>query len=150
WRIFLKKVSTIDNLQRKGLSLANRCALCNSNLESVEHLFLDCEFASQIWTLISSKLSIHGPFSYSIEGFIEGWKGLNCLLSFSSVMKVLLHAVFWFIWKERNDRIFRDLVNLPIHTFRSIWFKVGDWLSVFGFFAATDLLAWRRLVFDNG
>ncbi|CAN1315223.1 LINE-1 retrotransposable element ORF2 protein [Linum perenne] len=150
WRVFFNKVPTIDNLQRKGLPHVNRCVLCYSNLETVEHLFLSCEFASLLWSLLSSKLSIHGPFSSSMKGFISGWKGLNCRSRFSPVMNVLFHAVFWSIWKERNDRIFRDSENPPGSILHSIWFKVGDWMSVSGAFAASDLLDWRRLVFDNG
>ncbi|CAN1322722.1 hypothetical protein LINPERPRIM_LOCUS32494, partial [Linum perenne] len=150
WKIYFRKLATNDNLQRRGFHLANRCVLCNSELESMDHLFLNCTYASEIWTLLSSKLSIHGPFQSSVVGFIIGWKGLNCTMSFSSARKVLLHAVLWFIWKERNDRIFRDSSNPPSLTFRKLWFAVGDWLLADGSFLSVELSAWRRLVFDNG
>ncbi|CAN1751438.1 hypothetical protein LINPERHAP1_LOCUS4326, partial [Linum perenne] len=150
WKIFYGKLATCDNLQRKGLTLVNRCVLCNSNLETVNHLFLGCEYAHEVWFLLSSKLSIFGPFHITSQAFIKGWKGLNCITRFSRAMKVLLHATFWFLWKERNDRIFRDFPSTPSSTFHKIWFTAGDWLSVFGYFSAADLSTWRRLVFDNG
>ncbi|CAN1331972.1 hypothetical protein LINPERPRIM_LOCUS35546 [Linum perenne] len=28
WRVFHRKIATLDNLQRRGLVLANRCSLC--------------------------------------------------------------------------------------------------------------------------
>ncbi|CAN1252848.1 hypothetical protein LINPERPRIM_LOCUS8165, partial [Linum perenne] len=149
WKLFFKKVATLDNLQKNGFSLANRCVLCSSNFETVDHLFLACKFASDIWTLLSSLLSIHGPLSSSIMGFIHGWKGMNCLSSFSSAMDVLMHAVLWFIWKERNDQIFKDSASNSVFTFRKIWFTVDDWLLVDGRFFTLKLSAWR-LVFDNG
>ncbi|CAN1292310.1 hypothetical protein LINPERPRIM_LOCUS21500 [Linum perenne] len=144
------KVATVDNLQKKGFSLANRCVLCNTSLESVDHIFLNCDFFIQVWTLLSSRLSIHGPLPLSVVAFIHGWKGLNCAKSFAPVMEVLLHAILWFIWKERNDRIFRDSYCPPANIFRKLCFAVGDWLLVAGSFSASDLILWRRLVFDNG
>ncbi|CAN1273743.1 hypothetical protein LINPERPRIM_LOCUS15173, partial [Linum perenne] len=105
WQIFHKKVATIDNLQKRGFSLANR-----------------------VWSLLSSLLSIHGPLPSNVSGFIQGSKGLNCHSSFSVIMKVLMHVVFWYIWKERNDRIFREAACTPISTFHTICCSAGDWL----------------------
>ncbi|CAN1748514.1 Putative ribonuclease H protein At1g65750, partial [Linum perenne] len=150
WKVYHKKMATIDNLQQKGFALANRCVLCGNNLESVDHLFLSCAFTSEVWTLISSKLSIHGPLSSSVVDFIQSWKGLNCSTRFVLAKEVLLHAVFWFIWKERNDRIFHDRTSSVFPTLLKIWFSVGDWLIAHGRFLTADLVMWRRLVFDNG
>ncbi|CAN1816595.1 Putative ribonuclease H protein At1g65750 [Linum perenne] len=150
WKIFHRKVATIDNLQRKGFSLANRCVLCESSSESVDHLFIRCVFSSEVWSILSSKLSIHGPFPLGIADLIEGWKGLNCTNRFSSAKKVILHSVLWYIWAERNDRVFRDTANSPMSTLHKIWFAIGNWLRVDGSFSNADLIAWRRLVFDNG
>ncbi|CAN1280198.1 Putative ribonuclease H protein At1g65750 [Linum perenne] len=150
WKVFLNRIATLDSLQRKGFSLANRCVLCGLSSESVDHLFLNCVFTSEVWSLLSSKLSIHGPFPHSIVDLFYGWKGLNCLQRFAPSMKITLHSVLWFIWAERNDRIFRDMGSSPLSIFHWIWFAVGDWLSVGGGFLSIDLLTWRRLVFDNG
>ncbi|CAN1285963.1 hypothetical protein LINPERPRIM_LOCUS19166, partial [Linum perenne] len=150
WKVYFGKVATIDNLQRKGFALANRCVLCGSNAESVDHLFFSCVFASEVWTLISSKLSIHGPHPSSTVGFIQGWKGLNCLTKFQLAKKAIIHAVLWFIWIERNNRIFRDVTCSSTSTTIKLWFAVGDWLLAEGSFLSTDLIAWRRLVFGNG
>ncbi|CAN1795630.1 hypothetical protein LINPERHAP1_LOCUS20673 [Linum perenne] len=65
-------------------------------------------------------------------------------------MKVLLHAVLWYIWKERNSRIFKDSSEPPVFTFRRIGTAVGDWLRVNGSFSSQDLILWRRVIFDNG
>ncbi|CAN1762923.1 hypothetical protein LINPERHAP1_LOCUS8598 [Linum perenne] len=143
-------MSTVDNLHRKRFCLANRCVMCYSDAETVDHLFLRCSFASEVWSRLSSKISLHGTFSSLIEEFIQRWKDLNCLSSFSSAMKVLPHALLWFLWKERNDRIFNDAYSSPCLVLRRLCILVGDWLTFAGSFSATDLSAWRRLVFDNG
>ncbi|CAN1792257.1 hypothetical protein LINPERHAP1_LOCUS19606, partial [Linum perenne] len=150
WKIYLGRVATQDNLQQRGMVLANRCVLCGTKEESVQHLFLSCAFASEVWTLVSSKLSIHGPHPSSMVGFIQGWKGLNCLQSFHSAKRAILHAVLWYIWSERNNRIFKDVISSSASTTIKLWIALGDWLSVDGIFTPSDLMAWRRLVFENG
>ncbi|CAN1304053.1 hypothetical protein LINPERPRIM_LOCUS26067 [Linum perenne] len=149
WKIYFGKVANLDNLQCRGFTLANRCVLCGSNEESVQHLFLSCAFASEVWTLVSSKLSIHGPHPFSLAGFIQGWKEVNCSKSFIS-KKVILHAVLWYIWLERNNRIFRDVDCSPTSTTIKLWLAVGDWLRADGSFSPSDMRAWQRMVFDNG
>ncbi|CAN1756932.1 Putative ribonuclease H protein At1g65750 [Linum perenne] len=150
WKVFDSKITTVDNLQRKGFSFVNKCVLCNANLESVKHIFLDCAFSTKVWALLSSRLSIFGPFHSSIASFMVGWKELNCTKSFAPVMKVLLHAFLWNIWIERNSRIFKDIVNTPGYTLRRIGIAIGDWLLADGTYSAPDLIRWRRLIFDNG
>ncbi|CAN1275418.1 Putative ribonuclease H protein At1g65750 [Linum perenne] len=150
WKVFFNKIATTDNLQRKGFVLVNRCVLCGSDMETVDHLFLNCDFALDVWTRISSILSIHGPHSSSMTGFIQRWKGLNCLTSYSPAMRVILHTFVWFIWKERNDRIFRDVTTSAFRTTVKIWLLAGDWIFAEKRSLAFDLDAWRRLVFDNG
>ncbi|XP_019450595.1 PREDICTED: uncharacterized protein LOC109352869 [Lupinus angustifolius] len=49
WRLFHNKVPSDDNLQQKGCSLASMCSLCRSSIESFEHLFLSCPFATYHW-----------------------------------------------------------------------------------------------------
>ncbi|CAN1761417.1 hypothetical protein LINPERHAP1_LOCUS7899, partial [Linum perenne] len=108
WKVLFKKIATIDNLQRRGFELVNRCVLCYSNLESVDHIFLHFNFAAKIWGEISSALSLHGPRPFDVKGLFAAWKGMNCDPTFGRVKGVTLHAFFWFIWKERNGRIFSD------------------------------------------
>ncbi|CAN1298481.1 Putative ribonuclease H protein At1g65750 [Linum perenne] len=46
WLAFRDRIATLDNLQRRGFALPNWCVLCERMEESVDHLFLQCTFAS--------------------------------------------------------------------------------------------------------
>ena len=48
---------TLDQLKRKGFSLANRCLFCGEDEENIEHLLIHCP---RIWTLWSSLLAALG------------------------------------------------------------------------------------------
>ncbi|CAN1332114.1 Putative ribonuclease H protein At1g65750 [Linum perenne] len=150
WLSWHKKIATVDNLQRRGMQLTNRCALCCKDLESVDHIFLRCEFAATVWEKISSKLSIYGPGSEDIKSFILAWKGMNCLPIFSPVMNHLLHGTIWFLWLERNMRIFKDTALNPNQVAVKILLNVGRWLCAADIFSSDKQAAWSNFIFDPG
>ncbi|CAN0904416.1 hypothetical protein LINGRAHAP2_LOCUS23081, partial [Linum grandiflorum] len=80
WQVFLKKIATVDNLQRRGIPLVNRCVLCGCAAESVNHIFIKCKFSSKVWNKVSSVLSFRGPFLPDVVGFISGWKGMTVFI----------------------------------------------------------------------
>ena len=47
-----KKVLTGDNLIKRGIIGPHRCSLCWNTLETIEHLFVYCTFAQEVWTLL--------------------------------------------------------------------------------------------------
>lgn len=42
----------LDQLQRRGFSLTNRCATCKEQAESANHLFIRCPIAWELWALM--------------------------------------------------------------------------------------------------
>lgn len=48
WTTIHGKILTIDNLMKQGFQLPNRCHMCKEE-ESITHLFLHCNYASNIW-----------------------------------------------------------------------------------------------------
>ncbi|XP_074291264.1 uncharacterized protein LOC141618043 [Silene latifolia] len=42
------RLPTVDNLNRRGLLLANWCVLCKKAMETHAHLFFHCEFAATL------------------------------------------------------------------------------------------------------
>lgn len=43
------KISTIDNICRRGIPLSNICFLCQEAEENAGHLLLHCAYAKDIW-----------------------------------------------------------------------------------------------------
>ncbi|CAN1807678.1 hypothetical protein LINPERHAP1_LOCUS25125 [Linum perenne] len=142
--VFLGRVLTLDNLQARGFQLPNRCVLCLSQEESVNHLFICCPFASHILGLISSKLSIPGPLPGEVQPLIEGWKVTNFGNPFRELQKVVLHCVLWNIWLERNNRIFREESVSPHCILYRIWLSSCRWLKSFSIISEDMFEAWLR------
>ncbi|CAN1227357.1 hypothetical protein LINGRAPRIM_LOCUS1168, partial [Linum grandiflorum] len=108
WQASLNSITTIDNLRRRGMIVPNRCALCYNSEESVSHLLLHCCFSTEVWERFRQTLGGCGPFPRDVLSLLDGWKDDQQYSGFPRFRKVLHHAIFWYLWIERNDRIFRD------------------------------------------
>ncbi|CAN1846152.1 Putative ribonuclease H protein At1g65750 [Linum perenne] len=150
WMVFHSKIATLDNLQKRGFYLANRCVLCGKDEESINHLFLRCEFAMSIWNRISSALSIFGPRANSVSNVFFEWKGMNCFPNFQGGSGFVLHAFMWFIWIERNNIIFNDNSTRETNVCFRAMLNVGRWMVAADLLPADQLQSWHRLIFDPG
>ncbi|CAN0891450.1 Putative ribonuclease H protein At1g65750 [Linum grandiflorum] len=150
WMVFYGKIATLDNLQRRGMQLANRCVMCGICNETVEHLLIHCTFSAKVWTKLSSAISLFGPHQWEICDFIQAWEGMRCDSRFNDAMKVLMHATFWCLWLERNDRIFNDKVKSSQQVFHKIVWSVCSWLGAAGVFSVDKQVSWTRCLFDPG
>ena len=48
----------MEQLKRRGFSLANRCPLCGREEESIEHLLIHCPMVWDIWTFLLVDMGI--------------------------------------------------------------------------------------------
>jgi hypothetical protein len=101
------KIPTIDILRQRGMIMVNRCWLCESNGEFVDHLLLHCEVANALWNVIFSRFGVCWVMPGSVrELFASWWSGDR---SRSAVVwKMVPLCLMWCIWRERNARCFED------------------------------------------
>ena len=45
------KVLTIDQLKRRGMTLVNRCFMCEEDEENIDHLLIHYKSAKMLWNL---------------------------------------------------------------------------------------------------
>ncbi|XP_047335900.1 uncharacterized protein LOC124939472 [Impatiens glandulifera] len=58
WEAIHGGILTQDKLKNKGFRLANRCVICESFEETINHLLLDCHMAKEIWSLIQNIINL--------------------------------------------------------------------------------------------
>ncbi|XP_013639486.1 PREDICTED: uncharacterized protein LOC106344713 [Brassica oleracea var. oleracea] len=116
WMSMLGRLPTKDRLISWGLSVPANCVLCANGIESHNHLFFGCPYAVAIWTRYCGRFISVPPLDLpAAVNMISQYQG-----QFSSqvrpIMKLILQAVIYSLWRERNARIFRD-VSLPVGLF---------------------------------
>lgn len=108
WVTILNRIHTIDNLWNKGLIIPNRYILCKNHEESVDHIFLHCEFACQIWDLTNTRLNNHWVRPQTIAQAIEQWRLNSKSTKEKHIWALIPPHICWAIWGERNTRIFNE------------------------------------------
>jgi hypothetical protein len=111
WTLTHKSALTSENLKKKGWEGPSNYPLCKDAEETADHLFIECVYTTEVWTHFLNPLSISFPQSPS--ELISNWKYLS---QFSMKKKNLLENcwmwlpkfLFWKVWLERNNIIFRE------------------------------------------
>ena len=53
WEAAWGKASTLDQIQKRGRPLANKCFLCKEKEETIDHLLLYCGVTKVLWDIFS-------------------------------------------------------------------------------------------------
>ncbi|XP_074306170.1 uncharacterized protein LOC141641407 [Silene latifolia] len=101
-----KHLPMVDLLISRGLILINRCVLCQVAVESHEHLFFSCTFSQDVWNallqwmhLCSRSVSLWTELRWMAQTKGQRhWKNMW--------RKACLAAAIYYLWQERNQRIF--------------------------------------------
>lgn len=112
-----RKCLTLDNLQKRDITLCNRCAPCEE-AEEISHSFLHCNSSQQIWHLFFAVAGIQWCMPNNTVEFLLSWHRLDLQKSSKEAWKSIPKVVWWVIWRERNARVFEDkrdnVINLKL------------------------------------
>ena len=102
WFLIQDRLNTTSLLLRKSFHLPSyQCALCNEQIETTLHLFLDCSFALECWHLITPNKKRNTSFIQEIM------LALNELPNGVAMNIVIMSC--WHIWMQRNGSIFQQI-----------------------------------------
>lgn len=105
------KISTLDNLKRRVFYITNHCCLCKEKEESISHLFLDCQYALGIWAKVWERFGSDQVMNDNLGQFVENWCCPFYHPRLVFLWKNFPPYVCQHIWKERNNRLFREEIN---------------------------------------
>jgi hypothetical protein len=100
WIATLGKALTIDNLRKRGFILQNWCCMCKRNGESVDHLFLHCSVARDMWSMVLGMFGVHWVMPRSVLDLFSCWMGRLGRNDSVLVWKMILHCLIWCLWRE--------------------------------------------------
>ena len=88
------------------IGVASVCVVAG---DSVVHLLLHCGEVSRLWSFAFRSVGVTWVLPKKVIDLLAGWR--NWLEKHSSnILNLVLHCVVCVIWRERNNRIFEDLL----------------------------------------
>lgn len=118
WVTMWDRLSTRDKLRSWGLDVPATCLLCGTGYESRDHLFFQCSFASGVWHSFFTHRNLSPPVT--LENIVA-WVQVS---SFTQKVKIIctliLQAVIYVIWKERNSRLHSPVVKSQLTLVKEI------------------------------
>ena len=71
WTAALGKCLTINNLRKRKVCILDWCYMCKCNSESVNHLFLHCPVASELWDMVFGLFGVRHMCIVEVVGMIQ-------------------------------------------------------------------------------
>ncbi|XP_056685989.1 uncharacterized protein [Spinacia oleracea] len=125
WFVILKRIPTLDRLLKWSIVTCDSYLYCNTTSESVDHLFFECGFTSQVWQRVLTLLQ----FAKAPAGFHDELEWvLKCSKKNGASQKLLVmffaEAVYS-IWLNRNDKLYNQHCRTLAELFKDIQFRVA-------------------------
>ena len=72
WEASWGKILILEQLQRRGYSLANRCFLCHYEVDTVDYLLLHCVKTRALWNFLFSLFGVAWVLFGSVKETLLG------------------------------------------------------------------------------
>lgn len=109
WRILNNAIPVKDKLLKRGIRCAPLCAYCNDKLETIYHIFIECEWVRKVW--FASPLTIN--LENSKTKHIQDWMDYMASEARDAELQII-STTLYSIWRARNEREFEGKFIPPI------------------------------------
>ncbi|GJT41695.1 reverse transcriptase zinc-binding domain-containing protein [Tanacetum coccineum] len=153
WLIINHKLKTQDRVSVWDVSnaIGSTCSLCETTPDSHEHLFFICPFSNAVWSHMKSKAGLD-RVSHDIYAIVDHIGGNASRKSTCIVIaKLVVAASAYFIWQERNWRLFKKTKRSTKQVIDCISSSVRLKLLSCGFKRTLDGVRYARIsLMDDG
>ncbi|GKF36805.1 reverse transcriptase zinc-binding domain-containing protein [Tanacetum coccineum] len=107
WLAANERLSTQDRIMKWSPNIL-LCPLCNKMNDSHDNLFFKCDFSKSIWDKLKNKMNMNNILN-DWRRLIDKAAECPCNNAIRSVLRrIILATTVYYIWKERNLRIFTN------------------------------------------
>ena len=96
---FQDKILTKANLTKWGWMSKDSCTLCNSSLETADHLFLQHTFSRLVWSSLQHTLG-HKELSQNQFLLWNAWRVEEPMRSNQQEVDILRLSGLWILWEK--------------------------------------------------
>ncbi|XP_071729365.1 uncharacterized protein [Rutidosis leptorrhynchoides] len=129
WRAIKKRIPVRSELDKKGIDLHSvRCPLCDDGVETVDHSIIFCKYSMDLLCRVYQWWGLGNFSNLSVAETLQGNNGA----SMSSLGKSIWQATEWvcayYLWKNRNNKVFRGKCWPTSVLLNEIKVKAFDWI----------------------
>ncbi|KAJ6978454.1 hypothetical protein NC653_026761 [Populus alba x Populus x berolinensis] len=121
WLATQDRLSTMDRLYMTGIVSNSTCILCDNHTETHDHLFFQCSYSTFVWKAVNNKALVHWPsttWDQLLQWSSSAYTKKNDFTHL--IARLLLSTTVYFIWHERNNRVFHNAFQPPSATVEAI------------------------------
>lgn len=108
WLTFKKKILITKRFTKIGYEGPSISILSKAQVETMDHLLLNCPFASKWWWWLCAKFGWITALPNDIVSLFQCWPLLFKESTLGQILEISPSCLVWEIWKERNRRLFYD------------------------------------------
>ncbi|XP_035834035.1 uncharacterized protein LOC118482599 [Helianthus annuus] len=117
WLAFRGKLLTQDRMLSWGWDGDLSCVFCKRCPDSHDHLFFSCEYSSAVWRRVRRQARMEEAPCLWQEFIVFAEKMKKGKSIWDIIRRLVVAACVYFIWLERNGRLFRDNSRSPQQLF---------------------------------
>lgn len=106
WLFALNRNPTRDRLHHWGLATATDCLLCANHMESRDHLYFECAYSWELWSIFAGRLGLTPARDW--EGSLNQMQNLTGNKFWKRILLLYWQATIYWTWMERNCRLHRN------------------------------------------
>ena len=113
WKICHNALPTRGTLLKRRLNIDAGCPTCLGDIETIEHIFTECQTGKKVWELASQHQWF--PIQFSPDGCQQIDEALRRVRSSRNPMLLKKFSfLLWSMWKERNIVVFENKFFDPL------------------------------------
>lgn len=135
WQLILDRIPSRLNLWKRRIiedEEGVKCVLCDSAVESIEHLIFSCNKSEQIWKLVYNWAGFDVVMPVDGKTHFLYHRGLVRGKNLKQMWMVLWFSTAWSIWIARNGIIFKQENFDVIQLVELIKFRAWNWFQFRG------------------
>lgn len=131
WLALLGKIATKSRLVRMKIipPTENLCPLCKSEPEDVSHLMIHCAFSQSIWAWWLNLWGLKWVWPENLELAFSQWFFPSKLSFFKKIWLASFMVIVWSLWKERNNRTFKNESSSVLELQNLILLRICWWIK---------------------
>nr|GEU80058.1 RNA-directed DNA polymerase, eukaryota, reverse transcriptase zinc-binding domain protein [Tanacetum cinerariifolium] len=123
WRLSINRLPSRVNLDRKGIEVDSLlCPICRLDVETVNHLFFNCDMAKDLWALVAKWWELDVPLCSNISDWYSWLDGVRLTSMSRSILEGSIRIIaadfnneFDITWGDGRGKILNgDMLTLSL------------------------------------